>query len=117
MKFRNLDNNGDWRFGKGKSDYTSQNKAVSLNIKTRLYSWFGDCFFAQTEGVDWYDRLGSKNQRELLEADLRRIILQTPDVTGIISFDIIQEERNFTANYSVTTIYGETLRSTITQGI
>ena len=116
MLFRNLDADGDWTFGKGKSNYVERNAAAGLNIKTRLYSWFGDCFFAQTEGLDWVNRLGSKNQRDLLEADLRRIVLQSEDVTGIINFDTILVGRKFTANFSVTTVYGEIITNTITQG-
>ena len=117
MQFRNLDENGDWRFGKGKNDYASSDQAIGLDIQTRLLSWFGDCFFAQTEGLDWVNRLGTKNQRTLLEADLRRIILQTEGVTAMVSFDTILVDRQFTANYSVDTIYTGTITSTISQGI
>lgn len=113
MAFRNLDENNDWTFGKGKNNYVRGNAAVALDIKTRINSWFGDCFFAQTEGIDWINRLGSKNQRRLLEADLRREILQTQDVTGIINFDTILEGRNFTANYSVSTAFSETINDSI----
>lgn len=116
MIFRNLDENGDWRFGKGRNDYTSRQQAVGLNIRTRILSWFGDCFFDQTAGIDWYNRLGSKNQRVLLEADLRRIILQSEGVTGILSFDTILEGRQFTATYSVETVYSKSYQDTITVG-
>lgn len=107
MLFRNLDENGDWTFGRGKSDYVSANRAVGLNIKTRLKSWVGDCFFDQTAGIDWYNRLGSTGQRELLELDLKRVIQQTEGVTGILSFDTFLNGRNFTAEYSVETVYSK----------
>jgi hypothetical protein len=116
MIFRNLDENSDWRFGKGRNDFTQRNQAIGLNIRTRLLSWFGDCFFAQNEGVDWYNRLGSKNQQTLLEADIRRIILQSEGVTGILTFDTILEGRSFTANYSVSTIFSESYRDSIILG-
>jgi len=63
MIFRNIDENGDWDFGKGIQDFTSGNKAIGLNIKTRIQSWVGDCFFDMNAGIDWLNRLGSKNQR------------------------------------------------------
>ena len=113
MIFRNLDSNGDWTFGKGKNNYTRENKAIGLNIQTRIYSWLGDCFFDQGAGIDWVNRLGSKNQRELLELDLRNIILQSEGVTGILEFSTSLVDRNFRADYSVETIYSKSYTDTI----
>ena len=98
MIFRNLDENHDWTFGSGKANYISNNAAIGLNIKTRILSWLGDCFFDEAAGIDWTNRLGSKDQRALLELDLRRIILQSFGVTGIISFDTVVTRRHFVAN-------------------
>jgi hypothetical protein len=119
MKFRQLDNLNDWTFGKGQNNYVRKNDAIALNIKTRLYSWLGDCFFAVDEGIDWYNRLGSKNQRELLEADLRTTILQSEGVTGIIDFftTLNAEDRAFRAQYNITTIYSSSFEDLIKVGI
>jgi hypothetical protein len=114
MIFRNLDADGDWTFGKGKSDYASRNQAIGLNIRTRILSWVGDCFFDKPAGIDWWNRLGSKNQRALLELDLRRIILQSDGVTALVSFDTILDNRDFTANYSVNTIYSKEYQDSLT---
>jgi len=114
MIFRNLDENHDFTFGKGKQDMTAQNKAIGLNIKTRIMSWVGDCFFDQKAGIDWINRLGSKSQRTLLELDLRRIIQQSEGVTGILSFDTVLNGRNFNAYYSVQTIYSKTFQDSLT---
>jgi hypothetical protein len=107
MIFRNLDEGGDWTFGKGKNDYVDQNSAIGINIKTRILSWVGDCFFDTEAGIDWINRLGSKNQRELLELDLRNLILQSEGVTGILSFSTNLIGRDFTADYSVQTVYSQ----------
>lgn len=112
MIFRNLTASHDWSFGKGVQDFTQQNKAIGLNIKTRLLSWVGDCFFDTLAGIDWVNRLGSKGQRALLEQDLRRVILQSEDVTGILSFDTVLNGRNFSARYSVQTIYSQSFTDT-----
>lgn len=114
MIFRALDENGDWTFGKGKQDFVSANQAIGLNIKTRLLSWVGDCFFNKPAGIDWWNRLGSKDQRGLLELDLRRVILQSEGVTGIVSFDTILIRRDFIANYSVNTIYSKEYQDSLT---
>jgi hypothetical protein len=114
MIFRNLDENHDWTFGKGKQDLAGQNQAIGLNIKTRILSWVGDCFFDQKAGIDWVNRLGSKDQRTLLELDLRKIIQQSEGVTGILSFDTVLIERSFTARYSVQTIYSREYQDSLT---
>lgn len=113
MIFRNLDENGDWQFGLGKGNYVSQTDAIGLNIKTRLYSWVGDCFFDQGAGIDWTNRLGSKDQRTLLELDLRRLVLQSEGVTGINSFDTQLASRFFTANFSTNTIYSKVYQDSL----
>lgn len=106
MIFRNL-KDLDWTFGRGKENFVNRNEAIGLNIKTRIKSWVGDCFFDQGAGIDWVNRLGSKNQRTLLELDLRRIILQSEGVTGINSFETFLNGRNFSADYSINTIYSQ----------
>ena len=117
MKFRNLDSNDDWCFGQGKSSYVSGDIAIGLNIKTRILSWVGDCFFAMTAGIDWLNRLGAKNQRGILEMDLRRIILQSYGVVGLSSFNTVLNGRALTANYAVNTINGRVYQKSITQGV
>jgi len=113
MIFRELDSSHDWRFGKGKENFTFQNQAIGFNIKTRLLSWVGDCFFDQNAGIDWWNRLGSKNQRVLLELDLKRIVSQSEGVTGIVAFDTNLTGRSFSASYTVNTIYGEEFQDEI----
>lgn len=116
MIFRALDENHDWTFGKGKADFLKENSAIGLNIKTRVMSWVNDCFFDLTAGIDWNNRLGSKNQKALLDADLKRVILGSENVTGLDSFDSNLIGRKYTANFSVYTIYTTVYRSQITIG-
>ena len=113
MIFRSLDENKDWNFGRGKSDFLDRNEAIGLNIQTRLQSWVNDCFFDLTAGIDWINRLGKKNQRELLELDIKRVILQSEGVTSLISFDTFVNGRNFTADYSVETVYSQSYQNTL----
>lgn len=116
MIFRNLTPEHDWSFGSGIQNFATRQDAIGLNIKTRIMSWVGDCFFDQRAGIDWVNRLGSKNQRALLELDLRRIILQSEGVTSIASFDTILNgmTRKFTADYSVNTIYTREFQDSLT---
>jgi hypothetical protein len=115
MIFRNLTEDHDWTFGAGLQNYVAENTAIGLNIKTRILSWVGDCFFDMDAGIDWVNRLGSKNQRVLLELDLKRIISQSEGVTGIVDFDTNLIGRNFSASYTVSTIYSQDFQDTIEQ--
>lgn len=108
---------GDWTFGKGKNNYVKENAALGLNIRTRIQSWLNDCFFNTKAGIDWTNRIGSKNQRALLEADIRRQILQATGVTGILEFSTELDGRNFTANYTITTIYSKSFRDSVKLGV
>jgi hypothetical protein len=117
MKFRNITENGDWTFGSGLSNYTTENQAIGLNIKTRILSWLNDCFFDMTAGVDWYNRIGNKSQDNLLELDLRRIILQSEGVTGIVDFTITNIERAFKASFTIDTIYSKSYTDSIIIGV
>lgn len=117
MIIRQLDQTGDWTFGKGKNNFLTQNSAIGLNISTRLNSWLNDCFFAMTAGIDWLNRMGLKNQKQLLENDIRRIITQSYGVTAILSFSISQTGRKFSAQYTVQTIYNTAYNNSITFGV
>ena len=117
MIFRNLDANGDWQFGQGLQSYVSGVDAIGLNIKTRILSWVGDCFFDIKAGIDWTNRLSLKNQKKLLDAELRRIILQSYGVTAITSFDTVLIGRTYKATYAVNTIYSKAYIASIEQEI
>lgn len=117
MIIRNLDSLGDWSFGNGLSNYLVDNEAIGLNIKTRIFSWLGDCFFDTGAGIDWPNRLGNENQRSLLELDLRRIVLQSYGVTGIVTFNAELVGRKFTTNFSVNTIFSQGYEMNLAQEI
>lgn len=115
MIIRNLDSNGDFTFGSGKGNYLTNNPAIGLNINTRLLSWLNDCFFDAGAGIDWFNRLGNKNQRSLLELDLKRIILQSYGVTALVTFSTQLNGRIFTGNYTLNTIFSQGYQNSLVQ--
>ncbi len=108
MIFRTLTSLGDWTFGSGISGYATQEKAIELNIQTRLLSWKQDCFFALDEWVDWLARL-DKGQETNLKNELKNVILQSFGVVSVNSVEGIlnRETRN------IDTIYGTNFRNTL----
>lgn len=107
MIFRELTTDNDWTFGKGRNNYLSGKKAVMANIKTRLQSFLGDCFFALADGIDWFTLLGSHDQISI-ELAISACILNTPDVTGrqALTTNLNPKTRQLTITYRVATIYG-----------
>jgi len=105
MIVRSIDSDGDWNFGKGRNDYLSANDAIGQNIKTRLQSFLGDCFFAMSAGIDWFNLLGSKNIIGL-QLSIQATILNTTGVTRIVDFSLsLETNRRLNLQYTVETIY------------
>ncbi|NDK07877.1 hypothetical protein EOM39_01365 [Candidatus Gracilibacteria bacterium] len=113
MSFRNLDNDGDWTFGKGKQNYVNLDKEIMLNIKTRLLSFLGDCFFATDEGIDWWNLLLQKDRQKII-IECKKIINSTPNVRKINSVDYFEnEKRQMTIYFNIDTIYSNNLSNEI----
>lgn len=109
MKVRALDINGDWTFGKGKSNYLGGTLAVAQVVQTRLYMIQGDCFWDPDGWVDWFRLLGS-NQRAGLLYSIRAVILGSPGVDRLNDLGMqVDRNRRATLNYDLTTIYGTPL--------
>ena len=105
MIHRGLDTNDDWVFGRGKQSFAQGVDAVMLNIKTRIRSWKGDCFFAPNTGIDWnnYLDIGTK---DFLDRDIIRTILQSDGVLKVLEYESEITDRNLDVTATVQTIYG-----------
>lgn len=118
MIFRNLDQNHDWLIGQGLQNFLTNDDAIVLNIETRLLSWLNDCFFDMGAGIDWLNFLGSKGQENALILNLRRVILQSYGVTGIVSFFVtLNSARQFQADYTINTIFSQGYQNRLTQNL
>ena len=112
MRFRNLDENGDWCFGKGRNSYLTKNKALMMNIKTRLLEFLGDCFFDLEKGIDWWTLLGGKNLKKIL-VDVQRTILRSYQVKRIVDLDYTLSNRALFITVSIEFLDGEILTDTV----
>lgn len=120
MIVRAIDSSNDWTFGAGLNNYLSGNLAVAQNIKTRLQSFVGNCFFDMGAGINWFNFLGGKGSNNTLQLSLAlsSVILNTPDttsnpntiaVTGILQLNFnLTPARNFSITYQVQTLYSVT---------
>ena len=108
MKFRSLNGSGDWQFGRGRSSYAIDERAIELNLWTRIKSFKNDCFFDYSSGIDWPARL-DKNQKDNLLNDLRTLIMQTEGVMKINSVVVNSDtiKRSIIIQYNIDTVYSQ----------
>jgi hypothetical protein len=117
MRVRAVDDAGDFTFGKGQNSYVDQDREIAQDIRCRLLSWEGDCFWALKDGIDWRNLL-DKGQAVALELAIRSTILQTAGVSKLTQLSLaLGTDRKLNISYEVETIYGNSFQSTINQGI
>lgn len=112
MRFRNVDANGDWVFGKGRNSYLRDNDALMMNIKTRLLSFLNDCFFDTEAGIDWWNLLGGKDIKGIL-ASVQRVVLRSNNVKRIVDMQSQLQNRRFAITLTVEFANGEILTDTV----
>jgi hypothetical protein len=111
MRVRRFDANGDVAFGEGFNNYARDSpEAVSIAILTRLELRLGEWMLDTTDGTDWAGKILGKYTAPTRNAEIRRRILQTPNVTEISSFssDTNAATRAFRVACAVTTAFGST---------
>lgn len=112
MRFRGVDNTGDWVFGKGRNSYLTDNKALMMNIKTRLLEFLGDCFWDTEKGIDWWNLLGEKNLKKIL-VDVQRTVLRSYQVSRIVDMQYQVKDRKLFITLTVEFANGEILTDTV----
>lgn len=92
MLFRGLTANNDWQFGSGTESYVGGEAAIGLNIKTRLLSFLGNCFFDIAAGINWFIYLGTPGQSQQILLSTQAVILQSYGVTKVNSVTLNQNK-------------------------
>lgn len=109
MKTRVLDKNWDFVIGHGLNDYADDALGVAYTIKMKVLSWFGDCFFAMNDGIDWKNILGNKNTKDQADSSIKEIIVGDPEITELVYFESVVVDRKYTCTIRFKTVYGETI--------
>lgn len=110
MRYRKLDENGDYVFGSSENDFlVNSPEAVAQAILTRLKFWLGEWFADTSDGTGWNQSILGKQPKNLYELTLRQRVLETLGVSGIQSFgsELDSETRRLTVTMTVNTIYGD----------
>lgn len=114
MSFRNLDGNHDWTFGIGKNNYVDGDLEILLDAKTRVLSFLGDCFFAPSAGIDWWNLL-EYNKQAQAENAVMATVAQTEGVIEVSDTDsTLNARRELTLSYGIKTVNNSKYQQTIT---
>jgi hypothetical protein len=109
MKYRALDAAGDYQFGGGSGQfYQDVPEAVAQAVRTRLGLWAGEWFLDATEGTAWETRVLGTGTAGTRDIEIKTRILETPGVTGIVSYssDYNADTRAFSISATISTLYG-----------
>ncbi|GAB6170541.1 hypothetical protein JCM15765_04000 [Paradesulfitobacterium aromaticivorans] len=100
MKYRALDSNGDYSFGKGIQDFLFDADAVAQAIKTNLLLFKAEWWENQSEGLPLFQNiLGQSGTPEHLNAAdllIKERILATEGVAEVTDFKSAYENRKYT---------------------
>jgi len=84
MRYRALDANGDYTFGRGQANFLVNSPAcVAQSVLTRLRLWEGEWFLDQTEGTAWLQQILGRNSKPIYDLAIRTRVLGTAGVTSI----------------------------------
>ena len=110
MKYRRLDENGDYNFGHGEQDFLLDIDAVAQAIKTRLLFFQEEWWEDLTAGIPMFQSIlgqaGTPENKDAVDMLVRAEILGTPNVTSISDLVSTIEQRIYTFQAQVQTVYG-----------
>lgn len=120
MRYRALDANGDYTFGRGQGNFLiNSSSAVAQSVQTRLQLWQGEWFLNASDGTPWLQNVFGRFSKIVADMAIRARVLATQGVTGISdytsSFDPVA--RAFSVKLSITTVFDAnpaTVQATLT---
>lgn len=111
LRYRRLDENGDFTFGQGQQNLLSDVDAVAQAILTRLKLLYSEWWENQTDGLPLWEKILGTTGKNIRAVDsiIRERIAGTLNVTSIESFtsDFDSEARLYTFVCVVNTAYGQ----------
>lgn len=113
MKYRKLDENGDYTFGNNSFDYIEKDEAIAQAIKTKLYLFYGEWWEDISLGLPMFQSiLGQVSNNNLRQTVILLCAEQINLVEGVTSVDSISVDisaRKLGLTIDVTTVNGTTV--------
>ena len=111
MKYRQLDENNDFNFGMGLSNYLQDSpETVAQAVQTRLQLWENEWFLDISEGTPYFYGMLGKYTSDTIDPLIKARILETEGVLQIDSYNSIfnGETREYLIYATISTTYGST---------
>jgi hypothetical protein len=115
MRYRALDADGDYTFGRGLGNFLIDNReCVAQSVLTRMRLWQGEWFIDKTSGMPWATEVLGKYTLPLYDFAIRQRILGTENVTGIAAYSSTYDSatRAIAVEAEIDTAYGRIQIST-----
>ncbi|HBJ2623545.1 TPA: hypothetical protein LA827_003348 [Clostridium botulinum] len=110
MRYRILDVNGDYQFGKGQQNFTYGTYAVAQAIKTRLKLLKGEWWENTSEGLPLYQSIlgvnGTNDNLYIIDSLIKNRIINTKNVISIDNFKSSFDNRNYSFSCVVNSKFG-----------
>jgi hypothetical protein len=113
VKYRRIDENGDYVFGNGKYDFLEDVEAVPQAIKTKLNLFQGEWWEDLSEGTPFYQDIAGQFIKSEEDKDIvtRIYCNRISDVEAVNSFisvnsEFDNEKRKYSMKADINTIYG-----------
>lgn len=111
MRYRKLDENGDYSAGHGSADFfVDSQEAVGQSVLTRLRLWSGEWFLDIDEGTPYSTQVLGAHRRQSAGPAIKMRVAATEGVTSVDNFsaEYDGDARALTVTAAVDTVYGET---------
>lgn len=108
MRYRKLDENGDYTLGTGADFFVNNRQAVAQAVLTRLRLFQGEWFLDLSAGMPWATGVLGKYTQPTYDALIKDQILGTQGVLAITKYSssLDPAERALTVSVDYDTIYG-----------
>ena len=106
MKYRALDPDGDYQFGRSGLFLENSSKAVAQAVMTRLHLWAGEWFLDADEGTAYATKILGYGTQGTRDIELKSRIVDTPGVRELTQYSSSVNERQLTVTATIATDYG-----------
>lgn len=109
MKYRRLDDDGDYTFGAGQANYLNDREACAQAVKTRLLLFLAEWWENLKDGLPLWQKVLGARDLATAEQVIKERILKTQHVRGITAYQSFWdgETRQYIINCVIDTDYGE----------
>lgn len=110
MRYRALDENGDYTFGQGASEFLVDVPAAPAQaVKTRLALAQGEWFLNKEEGTPYFPLILGMGTQNTYDQAIQQRILGTEGVQSLDEYasSLDRDTRALTVVCTITTIYGQ----------